>query len=56
MIQAAAFGLGFYVGWRRAAKRGGDRRDQWQYGASHGLAFLLVSVALTVLAARLGIA
>jgi hypothetical protein len=55
MIQLAAFALGFFFGWQKAARRGGDRRDQWQYGTAHGLAFLLVSVALTVLAARLGI-
>jgi hypothetical protein len=55
MLIAAAFALGAFVGWRRAAARGGDRRDQVQYAAGHGIAFLLVALVAGVLAGRLGL-
>jgi hypothetical protein len=41
---------------QRAARRGGDRLDQWQYAAVHGIIFALVTVILVVLLGRLGLA
>jgi hypothetical protein len=52
MLLAVAFALGVLVGWRRAARRGGDRLDRLQYGAVHGIAFALAALALTVVLGR----
>ena len=42
------------LGWRRAARRGGNRADQVQYALSHAIpAFLVVLVALAI-AGRMG--
>jgi hypothetical protein len=54
MALVAAFALGMLVGWRRAARRGGDRLDRLQYGAAHGIAFTLAVLVVTVLAGRAG--
>jgi hypothetical protein len=56
MLFVIAFGLGALFGWQRAARRGGDRLDQWQYAAVHGIVFALVTVILVVLLGRLGLA
>jgi phosphate/sulfate permease len=56
MLIVAAFGLGALIGWQRAARRGGDRLDQLQYAAVHGIAFTLAAVILIVLFGRLGVA
>ena len=43
-----------FIGWNRAAKRGGNRADKIQYAAAHGIpAFLVVMILMTV-AARMG--
>jgi phosphate/sulfate permease len=55
MLLPIAFALGALVGWRRAARRNGDRLDRLQYAAVHGIAFVLAALALTVLAARVGL-
>jgi hypothetical protein len=55
MILPIAFALGMALGWRRAARRGGDRLDKWQYGIAHGIAFALLALALTILARRTGL-
>jgi hypothetical protein len=54
LLMIAAFALGAFVGWRRAGARGGDRLDRIQYGAAHGIAFTLATLALAIFAARLG--
>ena len=54
MLLVAAFALGMLVGWSRAARRGGDRLDRLQYGAVHGIAFVLVVLVASVVAGRLG--
>lgn len=56
MLIVLAFGLGALFGWQRAARRGGDRLDQWQYAAVHGIVFALAAVILVVLLGRLGVA
>ncbi len=55
MILPIAFALGFAFGWMRAGKRGGNRLDKLQYGAGHGIAFVIVVLALTVLLDRLDV-
>jgi len=47
MILPIAFLLGFLFGWVRAAKRGGQRLDKLQYGATHGIAFMLLALLTT---------
>jgi prolipoprotein diacylglyceryltransferase len=55
MLLVIAFALGMALGWQRAARRGGDRRDRLQYGAVHGIIFVLVAVIATVIAGRAGL-
>ena len=54
LLMIAAFALGAIIGWRRAAARDGDRLDRMQYAVAHGIAFTLATLALAILAARLG--
>jgi prolipoprotein diacylglyceryltransferase len=55
MAVVLAFAVGMLVGWRRAARRGGDRLDRWQYAAVHGIVFALAAVVLSILAGRVGL-
>lgn len=55
MILPLAFAIGMLIGWRRAARRGGDRLDRWQYAAAHGIACTIAALAVTVIAGRLGL-
>jgi len=55
MLIVLAFAIGFLVGWRRAAQRDGDRLDRLQYGAAHGIAFMLAVVVISIVIARLGL-
>ena len=55
MLVLVALALGLAFGWRRAARRGGDRRDKLQYAAAHGIAFALAALALSILAERAGL-
>ncbi|MEM7189822.1 MAG: hypothetical protein AAF439_09440 [Pseudomonadota bacterium] len=42
--------LGAILGWRRAAKRGGNAADQLQYAAVHGIVgFLIGMAAMTIM-------
>jgi hypothetical protein len=56
MLPLIAFLLGFAFGWQRARGRGGDRLDQLQYGAVHGILFALVAFAAIVVFERLAFA
>lgn len=49
MILPIAFFLGAFIGWRRATSRGGNRLDKLQYGAAHGLAFMLLALIATII-------
>ena len=55
MIQIAAFFAGFWLGWHRAGKRGGNRLDKLQYGAAHGIFAVILALALTILLVRTGV-
>lgn len=55
MLLPLAFLLGALVGWRRAVARGGDRLDQLQYAAVHGILLVLVTLVATIAAERLGL-
>lgn len=54
MLLTIAFAIGAVVGWLRARRLGGDRLDQLQYGAVHGIVFTLATLAAWILAVRLG--
>ena len=56
MLIVAAFILGALLGWQRARRRGGDRLDQLQYAAVHGIVLSLAAVILMVLLGRFGVA
>lgn len=53
MIMPIAFICGAVFGWWRATKNGGVRLDKLQYAAAHGIAFALVALVITVIAARI---
>ena len=55
MLLPLSFLLGFALGWGRAGRRGGDRLDRLQYGAAHGILFVLVALILLFAAERLGL-
>lgn len=55
MLLVVAFALGMAFGWQRAARRGGDRLDRLQYGAVHGILFVLVTLIASVIAGRAGL-
>lgn len=53
MLLLVVFLLGAVFGALRAARRGGDRLDQLQYAAVHGILFVLVVLTVTVVGAAL---
>lgn len=54
MLLPLSFVLGFALGWQRAARRGGDRLDRLQYGAVHGIVFVLAALIVLVAAQQFG--
>ena len=48
MILPIAFLLGAVFGWFRAAKRGGNRLDKFQFAAAHGIAALLLALVVVM--------
>jgi hypothetical protein len=56
MLPVIAFLLGFALGWHRARARGGDRLDQLQYAAVHGIIFTIVAFLLLVIVERVTVA
>ncbi len=55
MLLPFAFFLGAAFGWRRAVARDGDRLDQLQYAAVHGIVFALLTLIATIAARRFGL-
>jgi len=55
MILPISFLIGAILGWVRASKRGGNRLDKLQYGAAHGIAFVLLALLITIAARWVGI-
>lgn len=52
MIVIAAAIIGAFLGWRRAGKLGGTRRDRAQYAAGFGIALALLGLFATVILDR----
>lgn len=56
MLAALLLGLAAAVmGWRRAARRGGNRADRVQYAAVHGIAVFLVVLIVMTIAGNMGL-
>ncbi|HVL20915.1 MAG TPA: hypothetical protein VM422_08060 [Amaricoccus sp.] len=55
MLLFIIFLLGAAFGAFRASRRGGDRLDQLQYAAAHGILFVLIALTVSVLGAALGL-
>jgi hypothetical protein len=55
LLALIAFAFGMFIGWQRAASRGGDRLDRLQYGVAHGIAFALAALIAGVIAMRAGL-
>lgn len=53
MIVIAAIVIGAFLGWRRAAKLGGDRRDRAQYASGYALAFAALGLFATIFVDRM---
>ncbi|MDP0928795.1 hypothetical protein Q0601_16545 [Paracoccus onubensis] len=53
MIVIAAIVIGAFLGWRRAAKLGGNRRDRAQYAAGYALAFAVLGLFATIFLDRM---
>lgn len=49
MILPIAFVIGAFLGWSRAAKRGGERMDKLQYAAAHGIILTLIALVGVVI-------
>jgi hypothetical protein len=45
---------GFAIGWSRAARRGGNTKDKWQYAIGHGIFGFIIGFVLAIVAVRLG--
>ena len=55
MIPIIALVVGFFIGWRRAARRGGATADKWQFGVAHGVGFALIAFIVTLALVRMGV-
>lgn len=55
MLLLVLFLLGAVFGALRAARRGGDRLDQLQYAAAHGILFVLIALTVSVLGSAFGL-
>ncbi|MDP5307243.1 hypothetical protein [Paracoccus spongiarum] len=53
MIVIAAMLIGGLLGWRRAARLGGNRRDRAQYAAGYALALAVIGLFATVILDRM---
>ena len=53
MIVIAAAIIGAALGWRRAGRLGGDRRDKAQYAVAYALAFSIIGLFATVIIDRM---
>ena len=55
MIPIIALFVGFFIGWRRAARRGGVTADKWQFAIAHGVGFALLAFIVTLVLLHLGL-
>lgn len=55
MIPIIALFAGFFTGWRRAARRGGEQADKWQFAIAHAVGFALLAFFATLVLVRFGL-
>ena len=55
MIPIIGLFIGFAIGWRRAARRGGAAADKWQFAIAHGVGFALLAFVITLVLVRTGV-
>ncbi len=55
MIPIIALFAGFFIGWRRAARRDGGPADKWQFAIAHAVGFALLAFLITLILVRLGL-
>lgn len=53
MIVIAAILIGALLGWRRAARLGGNRRDRAQYAAAYAMGLAVIGLFLTIIIDRM---
>ncbi|MDN5568090.1 MAG: hypothetical protein L0G27_04975 [Paracoccus sp. (in: a-proteobacteria)] len=53
MIVIAAFIIGAFLGWRRAGKLDGNRRDRVQYAVAFAVGFAIIGLFITVFIDRM---
>ncbi|WBU57562.1 hypothetical protein [Paracoccus sediminicola] len=53
MIVIACAIIGFALGWHRAGKAGGNRKDRWQWAIAHLMIFSLLGLFATLVIERL---
>lgn len=53
MIVFVSMGLGGFLGYRSAAKRGGNGRDIAQYAFVYGMLFAVIGLVITIVIHRL---
>lgn len=55
IIGIVFFVIGGFIGWRRAARRGGTVADRVQYALAHGIPAFLIGMLVTVILIRTGV-
>ena len=55
MVLPIAFIIGALFGSLKAKRRNGNKFDIFHYGATYGIAFVLLALVLTILFQRLGL-
>lgn len=55
MLLVATFLAAGWIGWRRAARAGGNRADRVQYALAHAIPATLAMLLLQVILMRLGL-
>ncbi|WBU62860.1 hypothetical protein [Paracoccus aerodenitrificans] len=53
MIVIVCILAGLWLGWQRAGKSGGDRKDRWQWALAHALIFAIAGVFATIIIDRM---
>ncbi len=55
MIPIVGLVAGFAIGWRRAARRGCEQADKWQFAIAHAVGFALLAFFATLVLVRFGL-
>ncbi|WBU54685.1 hypothetical protein [Paracoccus sp. SCSIO 75233] len=53
MIVIVCAAIGFWLGWTRAGRAGGNRKDRWQWAFAHLMILTLVGLFATIFIDRM---